>query len=95
MTTNVANPILYAWLNPTFKEMFLRTANPLLLRRKKRRGQSAQVRGAATALDTARGSQSTKSRLSSAQTSSLGEGRLLVHLNTGDEKSSTSRKDFF
>lgn len=25
MTTNVANPILYAWLNPTFKELFLRT----------------------------------------------------------------------
>lgn len=23
MTTNVANPILYAWLNPTFKRLFL------------------------------------------------------------------------
>uniref|UniRef100_A0A1I8BLD2 G_PROTEIN_RECEP_F1_2 domain-containing protein n=1 Tax=Meloidogyne hapla TaxID=6305 RepID=A0A1I8BLD2_MELHA len=25
MTTNVANPILYAWLNPTFKELFMKT----------------------------------------------------------------------
>lgn len=24
MTTNVANPILYAWLNPTFKKLFLK-----------------------------------------------------------------------
>uniref|UniRef100_A0A183C3C0 G_PROTEIN_RECEP_F1_2 domain-containing protein n=1 Tax=Globodera pallida TaxID=36090 RepID=A0A183C3C0_GLOPA len=40
MTTNVANPILYAWLNPTFKEVFLRTANSLLLRRKMHNGNS-------------------------------------------------------
>uniref|UniRef100_A0A914HR17 G-protein coupled receptors family 1 profile domain-containing protein n=1 Tax=Globodera rostochiensis TaxID=31243 RepID=A0A914HR17_GLORO len=40
MTTNVANPILYAWLNPTFKEVFLRTANSLLLRRKMHSGAS-------------------------------------------------------
>ncbi|KAK6023874.1 hypothetical protein OSTOST_10327 [Ostertagia ostertagi] len=32
MTTNVANPILYAWLNPSFKEMLLTT-----LRRKTRK----------------------------------------------------------
>uniref|UniRef100_A0A914DVK0 G-protein coupled receptors family 1 profile domain-containing protein n=1 Tax=Acrobeloides nanus TaxID=290746 RepID=A0A914DVK0_9BILA len=25
MTTNIANPILYAWLNASFKELFVRT----------------------------------------------------------------------
>jgi hypothetical protein len=25
MTTNIANPILYAWLNASFKELFIRT----------------------------------------------------------------------
>ncbi|KAF7637913.1 G_PROTEIN_RECEP_F1_2 domain-containing protein [Meloidogyne graminicola] len=34
MTTNVANPILYAWLNPTFKELFIKTVNPLTLRKR-------------------------------------------------------------
>lgn len=25
MITNISNPILYAWLNPTFKRLFLQT----------------------------------------------------------------------
>ncbi|KAL3076762.1 hypothetical protein niasHS_011499 [Heterodera schachtii] len=45
MTTNVANPILYAWLNPTFKELFLRTANALVLRRNKMRRNASSAGG--------------------------------------------------
>jgi len=84
MTTNVANPILYAWLNPTFKEMFLRTANPLLLRRK--------MRGQVNQLNNQSSSNQSKSRPSSAQTSSLGEGRLIVQMNNGG---GSPRKNFF
>jgi len=74
MTTNVANPILYAWLNPTFKELFMRTTiNPLIFR--KRKENTNLIQTSTKQLNT------TSIRSSIQNNNSLNEKRILVHLN--------------
>ncbi|CAK5031496.1 unnamed protein product [Meloidogyne enterolobii] len=74
MTTNVANPILYAWLNPTFKELFMRTTIiPLIFRKRK---ENNLIQTSTKQLNTT----SIRSSIQN-NNNSLNEKRILVHLN--------------